>query len=135
MPVRSPSSNHYESSMPTGSSPNQPMSTVHMTPAQTPQLSFSSSTTSTMAGSEPSDQFYADFAPDSRPSFSNHGAIAGNRDVTLKKSVPASNSSHHQQHQHQQPHNKTPLNSAHTQSGHNTAKGAFSRMFGTSKRK
>lgn len=48
---------------------SQPTS-AQMTPASTPQLSFSSSTTSTMAGSEPSDQFYADFTPASRPTFS-----------------------------------------------------------------
>jgi len=110
-----------------------------MTPAPTPQLSFSSSTTSTIAGSEPSDQFYADFAPDARPSFSNQSSASGNhttnasgRDATLKKSLPPSGIHHNH---HQQQNNKMPVQSAKSQNGNSAGKGAFSRMFGNSSSK
>lgn len=44
-------------------------------PVPTPQLSFSSSTTSTLTSAEPSDQFYADFVPDQRPTYGGNGAM------------------------------------------------------------
>lgn len=134
MPMQRKPSTQYESVVPTGSPPKP--TSAQMTPAQTPQLSFSSSTTSTIAGSEPSDQFYADFAPDSRPSFSNHPSsssngnntisASGNRDTTLKKSAPASSKNFQAQQNSKMPlnGNSKPLNGA------PPSKGAFSRMFG-----
>lgn len=130
----------------TAGPPSKPTSD-QMTPAPTPQLSFSSSTTSTIAGSEPSDQFYADFAPDSRPTFSTHPSSAssgGNnavsatedREATLKKSAPASAKAlprPPQYHQLPQKVTKMPLNGdSKSQGGHTRSKGTFSRMFGTS---
>lgn len=129
----------YESMVPTGSPPAP--ASAQMTPAPTPQLSFSSSTTSTMAGSEPSDQFYADFAPSSRPSFSkNDSSSSGNNTINanstntlnkgnLSKSTPSS--SHHQ---HQTPSLKKQQNPSKSHNAPATPgkPGAFSRMFGAS---
>lgn len=130
-----------DSALSVNGSPLQ-QSTVQMTPAPTPQLSFSSSTTSTIAGSEPSDQFYADFAPDSRPTFaqsssSSSGNVTINpntKDAVLKKSSHSSNSNLHNQHHHQQQQHqgKTPISASKPQSGNSAGKGAFSRMFGAS---
>lgn len=127
----------YESIVATGSPPKQPTS-AKMTPAPTPQLSFSSSTISTIAGSDPSDQFYADFAPDARPSFLNQSSSSGNntsgatgRDATLKKSLPPSGNHHN----HQQQNNKMPIQAGKPQNSNSAGKSAFSRMFGNSSSK
>lgn len=130
MPTARKASLPYDSALPAAS----PALSAQMTPAATPQLSFSSSTTSTIAGSEPSDQFYADFAPASRPSFTKNdssSSSSGNNTITsssnnnhLKKSAASQRNNHHQQQQHINA--KQPLKESHS------SKGTFSRMFGAS---
>lgn len=129
----------YESMVPTGSPPAP--ASAQMTPAPTPQLSFSSSTTSTMAGSEPSDQFYADFAPSSRPSFSkNDSSSSGNNTInanstnTLNNGNLSKSTASSSQHQHQTLSQKKQQTSSKSLNAPATPgkPGAFSRMFGAS---
>jgi hypothetical protein len=109
-----------------------PPASAQMTPVPTPQLSFSSSTTSTIAGSEPSDQFYADFAPAARPSFSTSSSsqnttTQNNKPVISKKKSANLNKSNNSQ--PQQSVNSNPLNKS---TSHN--KSTFGRMFGAKRK-